>query len=342
MTDKNVIDRVFKMSSAASTPKYRQIMDSVLKGIEQGKIGKGTHLPSINEVCVKHSLARETVNKAYKHLKQKGVVSSLPGKGFFVTTNHYAKKVNVFVLFDVLQAPYKENLYEGIKKGLRGKATLDFYFHHYNPEVFCKLLQDSIGKYEYYVVMPIPNAKVRNTLSSFDQDKLLLLDIDVSYPRRNCAIIRQSHDEELERALETGLKKIRRYKSFTLVFPKNRNCPVVIKKAFGRFCKKHGLEWNILPSLNENNINQDSAYLVIEDDDLVNIVKYCKAHRLQAGKDIGFISYNDTSFKEIIEGGVSVVSIDFYAMGQRTAEQILRREKINFLQPTELILRSSL
>ncbi len=326
----------------SDVPKYRQIIESVLRGIQSGSLRKGDLLPSINEVSKDYSLARETVVKAYNDLKEKGLVGSRPGKGFFVSTSHYASEANIFVLFDVLLTPYKETLYNGIREGLKEKAHLDFYFHHHNPELFCKLLNDARGKYEYYVVMPFPDDSVREALSTFEQDKLLLLDIDIDYPEKTCAVIRQNHEQELARALETGLDSIRRYEAITFVFPDDKNHPVVNKDAFNRFCRRHKITHRIVPHLKEKAMHPGQVYFLIEDEDLVNLVKFMRANKLKAGRDIGIISYNDTPFKEIIEGGITVVSVDFHEMGLKAAEQILCRDEVNTLQPTDLVKRGSL
>jgi len=61
----------FKISTSSKVPKYKQIIDNVLKGLKQGKIKKGDLLPSINNVADKYSLSKDTVVKAYKQLKEK-------------------------------------------------------------------------------------------------------------------------------------------------------------------------------------------------------------------------------------------------------------------------------
>lgn len=281
------------VSSQSDVPKYRQIVASVESGIQGGRLSKGEFLPSINEVAARHRLARETVVKAYGELKAKGLIDSRPGKGFFVATSHYSPTRNVFVLFDVLLTPYKEQLHDGIRAALQGQAKLDFCYHHHNPDVFGKLLDDAKGRYEYYVVMPFADPRVEAALGAFDQDRLLLLDIDVDYPGKRCSVIRQSHDSELERALTQGLKALRKYQGLTLVFPEDRFHPVVIKGAFRRFCRQHKIRGTVVEKLQEKDLRPRQAYLVIEDSDLVTLVKYLRANGLEAGRDIGIISYND-------------------------------------------------
>ena len=61
------------------------------------------------------------------------------------------------------------------------------------------------------------------------------------------------------------------------------------------------------------------------------------------GEDVGIISYNDTELKDIIEGGITVISADFAKMGQLAADFVLQEGKSKQeIVPTEVILRSSL
>jgi DNA-binding LacI/PurR family transcriptional regulator len=333
---------IFNISAATGTPKYRQLVDAVLESIGAGRLGKGDMLPSINLVSRTCSLARETVAKAYKILKQKGAVESRPGKGFYVVTDHYSGHINVFVMFDVFGTPYKQRLYQGMADHVGENVHLDMYFHHYNPELFVKLLTDAAGRYEYYVVMAVPDDRIRGALSAFDQERLLILDIDVDYPGKDCSVIRQDHDAQLVEALRSGADRVRQYERFTLVFPEDRNHPAVIPGAFRRFCEEEGIASEIVPRLDESRVREGGAYLVIEDDDLVAVVKYTRSRGLSVGRDIGFVSYNDTSFKEVLEGGVTVVSVDFHAMGRKAAGHVIGGEKVNILEPTKLIVRNTL
>ncbi|MNI94025.1 hypothetical protein D3C73_1520620 [compost metagenome] len=67
-----------------------------------------------------------------------------------------------------------------------------------------------------------------------------------------------------------------------------------------------------------------------------------KKHGFTLGDDIGLISYNDTDVKEILEGGITVISTDFWAMGNAAAEAILQKKILNERNPTQVIIRKSL
>jgi DNA-binding LacI/PurR family transcriptional regulator len=81
---------------------------------------------------------------------------------------------------------------------------------------------------------------------------------------------------------------------------------------------------------------------VIEETDLVNLIKNCKSKGLVVGKDIGIISYNETPLKEILLDGISVISTDHTMMGETAAKLILENRHEKIKNPFTLILRKSL
>lgn len=348
MTREEKQGALFEIDAAAETPKYRQIIEGVREAVRDGRLAKGDPLPSINEVSAAHGLARDTVVKAYNLLKEMGLLESAHGKGFHVASDHVREALRVFVMFDAL-TPYKETVYEAMRAEAAGRAELDLYFHHFNPGVFARLLSDARGKYARYVVMPFPHDAVRRALQGWDQEKLLLLDINVDYPGRRCAAVWQSHDAELERALEAAAGRLQAYQSFTLVFPEDKHHPPVIKAAFRRFCRRHGIEHRIIASLRGEAIGAGRAYFVIEDNDLVELIKAGRRERLKIGKELGVLSYNDTPMKEVVLHGISVVSVDFEELGRKAARKVLENGNGNgaaheseILEPTRFIARHSL
>jgi DNA-binding LacI/PurR family transcriptional regulator len=63
---------------------------------------------------------------------------------------------------------------------------------------------------------------------------------------------------------------------------------------------------------------------------------------LALGKDVGIISYNDTPMKQIVGGGISVISTNFELMGELTAEFVKNKQKVATVLQTDFILRESL
>ena len=66
------------------TPKYKQIIQSVIADIERNVLKKNEQLPSISELSEEYYLARDTVEKAYRELRDfdqyDAFISSIPPK----------------------------------------------------------------------------------------------------------------------------------------------------------------------------------------------------------------------------------------------------------------------
>jgi len=333
---------MFEINKKSKTPKYQQIIGITLEKIKDGILKKGDILPSLNSLAREYGVAKDTVVKAYDKLKEMNIVGSQHGKSFYIKNRYIDYDKRIFILFDVLQTPYKEILYKGIINNINDRIYLDFYFHNFNPDLFKRLIEDNMGNYDYFIVMPFPNTVVPKILQKMDQKKLLMLDRIEDYDGRNCSIISQSHDYELEKALNEGIDLINKYAKMTLVFPEDKHHPMSIKDAFLRFTRKNNIQSDITTSIEIEKVAKKEVYLIIEDDDLVNIIKASKKKKLEIGKDIGIISYNNTPLKEVIENGITVVSVDWNEMALKTAKQINQNTRVEILEPTELIIRSSL
>lgn len=61
---------VISIQNNLGLPKYKQIILSIEKAIEEGKLLKGDRLPSVNKVCLAFSLSRDTVLLGYDELKK--------------------------------------------------------------------------------------------------------------------------------------------------------------------------------------------------------------------------------------------------------------------------------
>ena len=156
-------------------PKFRQLMDSVNHAIAENRLSVGDHLPSVNQVCKEYKLSRDTVFKAYSLLKEQGVVDSVRNKGYFV-----AREVRrVFLFLDTFKA-YKEVLYDSFTKNLPENVLSDVHFHHYNIDVFRRQIEESLGKYHRYVVMPFEHAEMEQILDLIPADKLVVIDWNLS------------------------------------------------------------------------------------------------------------------------------------------------------------------
>ncbi len=320
-------------------PKYRQIIISVEKEITNGNYKRGDKLPSINSIRNRFSLSRDTVLLAYNDLKTRGIVQSFPGKGYYVKSEKVNTVQKIFVLFDELNA-FKEDLYNSFLKRIDNNIEVDIYFHHFNFDVFNKLIYDNIGNYNYYVIMPA-NLKHTNTvINKLPQDKVYIL--DQMHPElMSYNAIFQNFKENIQNGLSEGISLIKKYKEIILLFSEAKQ-PQGMLNGFESFCKQNNLKYQVIESLINRQPKKGEVYLIPDDRNLLRIIKSIKLVGLKLGQDIGVISYNDTLLKEIVEGGITTISTDFNAMGERLAKMILNHEKVQIENSFKFILRNSL
>lgn len=65
-------------------PIYLQIVGSVTGAVKKGLFKKRQRLPSVNLLSEKAGISRDSVERAYRHLKKSGVVISVPYKGYYI------------------------------------------------------------------------------------------------------------------------------------------------------------------------------------------------------------------------------------------------------------------
>ncbi len=66
----------FKVDKSSSQPIYKQLIDSIIKDIEDGRFDGGTALPSSRDLAESLKIARDTVVKAYRELLRLGYLIS--------------------------------------------------------------------------------------------------------------------------------------------------------------------------------------------------------------------------------------------------------------------------
>jgi DNA-binding transcriptional regulator YhcF (GntR family) len=325
-----------KVDHDSSIPKYRQIINQIEDAAGSGLIKPGDSLPSVNELIRELELSRDTVFKAYEHLKKRGLIESIQSKGYFVR-----KVVIRVLLFLDKYSPFKEGLYNSMRGELPENYSIDLYFHHYNIDVFHNVLENGIGRYNFFVIMSFSHEKVQAILSQIDKKKSLILDVVHGAPEEIPRIY-QDFNESFYSCLAGVEKELRTYNEILFVLRPETHHPPESAKGFINFCSDYGLRGKVLSKLDEGNISSRKAYIVVSDEDLVMIVEYLDKNKLQIGKDIGLISYNDTPVKKVIAGGITVISTDFARMGRATADYLKHPSYVNIGVPTKLIKRNSL
>lgn len=145
--------KFIKLNEESITPKYLQIFNAVLAGIENNHIEKDELLPSINDLSIALEVARNTVERAYGQLKKFGVVDSVPGKGYFISNVGFVHPKKVLLLFNKLSS-HKKIIYDALVSKLGNSCAIDFYIYNNDIKLFKKLIEDKVKFYNKVVIIP--------------------------------------------------------------------------------------------------------------------------------------------------------------------------------------------
>jgi len=325
------------IDETAGQTKLQQLVHSITETISNGKLKVGEVLPSVNQLSSETGFSRDTVFKAYNILKKRNIIESAPQKGYYVA----GKSFKVFMLLDDFSA-FKEQLYQSFRQNLPDSYAVDLLFHHYNTEVFRQLIQSSLGRYSMYVVMNINHKNIDPILEKIDVNKLLILGMG-NPENGKLNYLLQDFGKSVQDCLAEGLEYLKKYDELILVYEeKSTPHPAETVSAVRSFCKKNQIQFRNVKQLDEQGIKKSQAYFVIRDSDLVQVIKTCRTKQLKLGIDVGVISYNDTPMKQIVGGGISVISTNFEIMGELAAGFVKHKQKVAKILPTYFILRESL
>ncbi len=326
----------FKPNLDSRVSKVQQLVDSLLRSINFKMLREGDALPSVNDLMKESGLSRDTVFKSYSELKRRGIVEAIPNKGYFVTRS----QKQVFLFLDTFKA-YKEVLYNSFKQSLPKNVMVDINFHHYNYELFESIIRNSIGKFNSYIIMNFDHPKIPAIINEINPDKLLLIDWPINAGPGQARVY-QDFGESVYRCLASGWHLLRKYTELVCVYPEYTFHPVESVENVSRFCEDNNLDCSILYDINELDIQIGKVYFVFEDIDLAAVLEQANRKKFKLREDYGIISFNDTPMKKFISDGISVISTDFKLMGQKAAEFAISNNKLDYLVPTELIIRESL
>lgn len=78
---------LFRLNLRGGVAPYRQLVEQVLRAIEEGRLRSGDQLPSVRDVVGQVTINPNTVHRAYRELEHLGLVEVRLGLGTFVVEN---------------------------------------------------------------------------------------------------------------------------------------------------------------------------------------------------------------------------------------------------------------
>lgn len=319
--------------------KYKLVVNHVINRIHDGELKKGDWIPSLNEFRNIYNLSRDTVFAGISELKTRGVIDSTPGIGYYVSSTRLPAINNIFLLFNEFNE-FKEDLYNSFMKSLGKSDSVDLYFHNYNRKVLESLINEANGKYTTYIIMSGKFQGIEPLLQTIS-GKVLLLDHFHPELTGKYSSVAQNFEKDTYDALAFGINHIRKYKRIFMVQSEEKE-PFERYDGLKKFSEEHGFEHSYLTSIKNRKIKEGDLFMLVNDRDLIDVIKKADKEGFTPGQEFGIISYNDTPLKEILVGGITTLTTDFKEMGHTMASLINKKSIETIENPWKLNLRKSL
>ena len=329
--------KCIQINEHSRVPKYKQIIDSIIHNIANGNLRIDEKIPSINTLSEEHLLSRDTVEKAYHILKERNIITSIIGKGYYISRTKLIAKINVLFLVNKLST-YKMSIYNAFIKASGVNCHTDLHIYHCDNGLFLDLIEKNSNAYDYYIIMPHfkgPDQKhisytdeIVKAIERLPKEKLIIMDNNKLKVKGDIVEIYQDFENDIYNALKQAISKIVLYNRVVLIFPEDGAYPYPRRILFGfkKFCFEYSLPFEVHGHVNDNTVlKKGDLYITVAEDDLVNFIHQVRNLGFVLGKDIGVISYNDTPLKELLN--ISVITTDFKAMGETAARMLLNHEK---------------
>jgi DNA-binding transcriptional regulator YhcF (GntR family) len=342
-----ISDNIFRhieIDEKSVTPKYLQLTNDIIKGIEAGVIGKDDQLPSINDLSYELDISRDTAEKAYRHLKSLGIIGSVPGKGYFIAKTDFIQTYKIFLLFNKLSA-HKKIIYDSLVNTLGAKAAIDFYIYNNDFSTFKKLLLEHKEGYTHFVIIPHfldGGDTAHELINTLKGANLILLDKKIAGITRHFGAVYENFEKDIFNALEQALEQLGKYQTIKIIFPSYTYFPDEILQGFYSFCREYAYNYVVVRDIKQEPVHAGEVYINLMEDDLVVLLDKIRETNLRVGTDVGIISYNETPLKRFILNGITTISTNFAAMGEATAKMILNNELKQTEVPFTLTLRPSI
>ena len=135
---------------------------------------------------------------------------------------------------------------------------------------------------------------------------------------------------------------MRKYQQINLVLTDEEYFDADLISDFKDFCEANRFDYQVLDGLEDEELQKGQLYLIMDDHDLVSAIKSIDIQGLRLGKEVGIISMNDSCYKEVLAGGISVISCQPESMGKAIAQVLKEGKKQYTTVPMQMVVRKSI
>ena len=321
-----------EVDTGSQTPVYKQLIQTIQNLVNTGEYKEGEFIPSMNELANELDISKETVKKAYSILREKGVIESTHGKGFYVT-NTTPDKIKILLLFDKIST-YKQVLYSSFALQIGDISEITIRLHNQDVDLFEHFIDENLDNFDYYIITPhFPikpeiQKKTIKILKKIPNRKLILLDHLIDGLPGNFGSVYQDFEQDIYDGLSQGIDILKKFKKLNVISMPGSMYAPFIEKGISKFCSENQVNFEIHKNIDTEKIQKQEVYLILNsqlDHELIELVKAAKMKGCKIGEDIGIISYNESPMNEIILDGLTVFSTDFKQMGELAAKMIMEK-----------------
>jgi DNA-binding transcriptional regulator YhcF (GntR family) len=336
--------KIINFDDHSIVPKYLQIYNGIIDGINSHQLNRNDLLPSINDLSEALDIARNTVERSYKDLKSIGVIDSVAGKGYYISKSELGQNLKILILFNELSCQ-KKMMFDSLTQSIGSLSLMDLFVYNNDYSLFRRVLEAKKDYYNKIVIVPHFNKDEKKALQLIDllpKEKLVLMDKLPDGIRGRFGAVYQDFEKNIFYALTECAPLFSNYGKLKLIFPLFINYAQEIISGFTKFCKSNNISFEIIPDLDDEQIQAGTAYLTIDDTDLVKLIEQAEAKGLKIGQEIGVISYNESPMKKILQNGITTISTDFELMGHQVAAMLLKNNNSLLRISYKINIRNSL
>ena len=333
----------------SKNPVYKQIIEQIADKINSGVLKVDDQMPSMNNLAADLQISKETIKKAYNILRNKGLIDSKQGKGYYVLKNK-EKVIKILLLFDKLST-YKQVLYNSFASSIGDGVEITIRLHNQDIDLFEQFIDQNVDHFDFYMITPhFPletqvQKKVRKILRKIPNRKIIILDHYIKTISGNYGVVYQDFEQDIVTGLNQGLDDIRKYNKLKIISMPGSLYAPLLSKGIKKFCIENRIEHEFFYNTHHPDmIQKGDLFLILNsqlDIELIEIARIAKTRGFTIGKDIGIISYNESLINEIILNGLTVLSTDFEQMGRLAAEMIREKQMKKIKCDFRLIQRST-
>jgi hypothetical protein len=219
---------------------------------------------------------------------------------------------------------------------------IDFYIYNNDFNLFKRIVSKRELDYSHIVIIPHfmeGDSIAVDFINSLPKEKLILVDKLIPGIQGSYGAIYEDFENDIYKTLVEAKDALMKYHKVQLVFPQSSYYSIDILRGFEHFCRDFAFEFAVVEHAEPE---VGSVYIMVMEDDLIDILDKIKEKNLTLGKDIGLISYNETPIKRLLFEGISTISTDFVKMGEMAAELVITNSRTKITNPFSFIRRASL